>query len=181
MAAAPKKNFALAPYLDVIKATLNSALCINNFASQIVERHNKPEIEVGASGPGTSPELLLNPVVIHRSKEEYVCIEAAVNSVRISIKVKQLDEMDEILARKFTRFLMQRADNFVVLRRKPIKGYDISFLLTNYNLEAMWKHKLIEFVVQFMEEIDAEISAMKIAVNERARTVGYQFLKEFTV
>ena len=38
MAAAPKKNFALAPYLDVIKATLNSALCINNFASQIVER-----------------------------------------------------------------------------------------------------------------------------------------------
>ena len=52
MAAAPKKNFALAPYLDVIKATLNSALCINNFASQIVERHNKPEIEVGASGPG---------------------------------------------------------------------------------------------------------------------------------
>ena len=31
------------------------------------------------------------------------------------------------------------------------------------------------------EEIDAEISAMKIAVNERARTVGYQFLKEFTV
>ena len=115
----PTKNFALAPYLDVIKATLNSALCINNFASQIVERHNKPEIEVGASGPGTSPELLLNPVVIHRSKDEYVCIEAAVNSVRVSIKVKQLDEMDEILARKFTRFLMQRADNFVVLRRKP--------------------------------------------------------------
>ena len=138
-------------------------------------------VEVGGSGPGTSPELLLNPVVIHRSKDEYVCIEAAVNSVRVSIKVKQLDEMDEILARKFTRFLMQRADNFVVLRRKPIKGYDISFLLTNYNLEAMWKHKLIEFVVQFMEEIDAEISAMKIAVNERARTVGYQFLKEFTV
>ena len=93
-------------------------------------------------------------MVIHRSKDEYVCIEAAVNSVRISIKVKQLDEMDEILARKFTRFLMQRADNFVVLRRKPIKGYDISFLLTNYNLEAMWKHKLIEFVVEFMEESD---------------------------
>ena len=120
MAAAPKKNFALAPYLDVIKATLNSALCINNFASQIVERHNKPEIEVGASGPGTSPELLLNPVVIHRSKEEYVCIEAAVNSVRISIKVKQLDEMDEILARKFKK--AQRAvDDFVRPNATQIK------------------------------------------------------------
>ena len=36
-------------------------------------------------------------------------------------------------------------------------------------------------VVQFMEEIDSEISAMKIQVNERARTVSYQYLKEFTV
>ena len=42
----------------------------------------------------------------------------------------------------------------------------------------MWKHKLIDFVVQFMEEIDSEISQMKIQVNERARTVGYQYLKD---
>jgi hypothetical protein len=44
------------------------------------------------------------------------------------------------------------------------QGYDVSFLLTNFNLEAMWKHKLIDFVVQFMEEIDSEISQMKIQV-----------------
>ena len=42
-----KANFALKPYLDCIKATLQAALCVENFASQIVERHNKPEIEVG--------------------------------------------------------------------------------------------------------------------------------------
>ena len=41
-----KPNFALKPYLDCIKATLHAALCVENFASQIVERHNKPEIEV---------------------------------------------------------------------------------------------------------------------------------------
>ena len=40
-------NFALKPYLDAIKATLQASLCVENFASQIVERHNKPEIEVG--------------------------------------------------------------------------------------------------------------------------------------
>mgnify|MGYP002846744409 CR=1 FL=1 len=38
---------ALKSYLDCIKATLQAALCVENFASQIVERHNKPEIEVG--------------------------------------------------------------------------------------------------------------------------------------
>ena len=79
----------------------------------------------------------------------------------------------------------------------------------------MYKHKLIDFVVQFMEEIDSEvphppipatspthpthppalarppmdatspthppmqISAMKIQVNERARTIAFQYLKEF--
>jgi len=166
---------ALQPYLDCVKATLNAALCLENFASQIVERHNKPEIEVG-----TSEELILNTVKIHRSEYEYVCVETAVNSVRFSIKIKQLDEMDRILANKFARFLMQRADNFIILRRKPLPGYDISFLLTNHNLEAMIKHKLVDFMVHFMEEIDSEISAMKIQVNERARTVGYQFLKEFT-
>ena len=45
----------------------------------------------------------------------------------------------------------------------------------------MRKHKLVDFMVQFMEEIDSEISAMKIQVNERARTVSYQYLKEFTL
>ena len=44
----------------------------------------------------------------------------------------------------------------------------------------MWKHKLVDFVIQLMEEIDSEISAMKLAVNERARVVGHNFLKEFT-
>ena len=87
--------------------------------------------------------------------------------------------MDTILATKFSRFLMQRADNFIVLRRKPMPGYDVSFLLTNFNLENMYKHKLIDFVVQFMEEIDSEISAMKIQVNERARMIAFQYLKEF--
>lgn len=55
----------------------------------------------------------------------------------------------------------------------------MSFLLTNFSVETMWKHKLIDFVIQFMEEIDSEISSVKIAINERARTVGHQFLKEF--
>jgi hypothetical protein len=44
-----KTSFALKPYLDCIKATLHASLCVENFASQIVERHNKPEVEVGCA------------------------------------------------------------------------------------------------------------------------------------
>ena len=44
----------------------------------------------------------------------------------------------------------------------------------------MWKQKLIDFVIQFMEEIDKEISAMKIAVNARARLVAAEFMKRLS-
>jgi len=129
--------------------------------------------------------------------------------VRISIKIKQADEIEHILVHKFTRFLTQRAEAFFILRRKPVKvrcrlwialwvlmmeqGYDISFLITNFHTEEMLKHKLVDFIIQFMEEVDKEISEMKLFVgipasiprvvadsssqlNARARFVAESFL-----
>lgn len=90
----------------------------------------------------------------------------------------QADEIEEILCRKFTSFLKQRAEQFIIMRRKAIDGYDMSFLVTSINIEKMWKQKLIDFIIQFMEEIDKEISAMKIAVNARARLVAAEFMKQ---
>jgi actin related protein 2/3 complex subunit 4 len=141
----------------------------------MVERHNKPEIEAKMN-----KELLLTPVVISRDETEKVLIEGSINAVRISIAIKQADEMEKVLVDRFSRFLAQRADEFLILRRKAIKGYDISFLITNFHCEDMWKHKLVDFIIQFMEEIDSEISGMKLAVNSRARTVATTFLKQFT-
>ena len=50
-----------------------------------MERHNKPEIEVRES-----PELLLNPVMISRNEKERVLIEPSINSIRVSIAIKQV-------------------------------------------------------------------------------------------
>jgi hypothetical protein len=55
----------------------------------------------------------------------------------------------------------------------------MSFLVTHAHLEKMWKDKLIDFIIDFMEDIDKEISAMKLAVNARARIVATEFMKEF--
>ena len=57
------------------------------------------------------------------------------------------------------------------------KGYDISFLITNIHTEQMYKHKIVDFVIHFMEEIDREISEMKLSMNARARTCAEEFLK----
>ncbi len=73
---------------------------------------------------------------------------------------------------------MQRAEQFSVLRRKAVEGYDLSFLITNTHGEKLLKHKLVDFVIHFMEEIDKEISEMKISVNTRARIVASKFMSE---
>jgi actin related protein 2/3 complex subunit 4 len=165
---------ALQPYLKAVRLTLDAALCLRNFASQVVERHNKPEVEARMN-----KELLLNPMVVARNEGERVLIEGSINSLRMSIKIKQVDEMEILLVDKFSRFLMQRAEDFLVLRRSPVKGYDISFLITNFHTEDMKKKELVDFILHFMEEIDPEISAMKLAVNSRARVVATTFLKQF--
>jgi len=121
-------------------------------------------------------------LTVSRNENEKVFIEPSVNSVRVSIRIKQADEIEHILVHKFTRFLTQRAEAFFILRRKPIKvgwvifvpgllneadtyqGYDISFLITNFHTEQMLKHKLVDFIIQFMEEVDKEISEMKLFV-----------------
>lgn len=103
----------LKPYLNCVRTTLDAALCLRNFPSQTVERHNKvffhclpwnsfpthpgpvydrqPEVEVGGS-----KELILNPVTICRNEREKCRIEPSVNSVRVSIMIKQSDEIEEV-------------------------------------------------------------------------------------
>jgi len=63
----------------------------------------------------------MNPVVVSRSKQERCLIEPSINSVRVSIRIKQADELEILLTHMFMRFLMQRAEQYIVLRRKPIE------------------------------------------------------------
>jgi hypothetical protein len=77
-----------------------------------------------------------------------------------------------------------------------VQGYDISFLITNAHTESMLKHKIVDFIIQcvtlqlgchkfwnlsdqlfrFMEDVDREISEMKLSLNARARTVAESYL-----
>jgi len=85
----------------------------------------------------SSPEVLLNPLTVSRNENEKVFIESSINSVRVSIRIKQADEIENILVHKFTRFLTQRAEAFFILRRKPVKVCSPIFLA----LHMMYKLK----------------------------------------
>nr|AGM32243.1 actin-related protein [Coptotermes formosanus] len=164
----------LQPYLNAIRRTLEAALCIRNFPSEDVERHNKPEIEVQDS----TNNLIGKPLIISRSPLERTLIESSINSVRISVKIKQVDDVDAVITKMYMRFLTQRADQFRILRRKPIEGYTISFLITSIHCEEMILSKLIDWIIQFMYDIDKELSDMKITLSKRARVVAEEYMKQ---
>eukprot|EP00954_Amorphochlora_amoebiformis_P009907 774989-Amorphochlora_amoeboformis.AAC.1 len=187
----------LTPYLKAVKSTLTAAICLRNFPSQVVERHNKPAVETQ-----WARELLLAPVVIAKNDNEAVKIEGSINALRVSIKIKQLDKMEGILVQRFSSFLEMRADDFVILRRKAMEvigmgtgdhvftaylhllefctqGYDISFLITHYHTETMWRDKLVDFIVTFIQEINSEISDLRLNVNSRGRKVAEHFFLQF--
>ena len=107
----------LRPYVECVRSTLRAALCLQAFPCQQVERQSKPEVEAQAH-----PELLRRPLLICRNSAEKVLVESSVNSVRVSIKVKQVDQADEYIASTFLRFLMQRADSIGIMRKKPLDG-----------------------------------------------------------
>ena len=75
---------ALKPYLDAVKLILMQHVH-SKFPSQTVERHNKPEVEVRGN-----KELLMNPMTVARTENERCLIEPSINSVRVSIKIKQV-------------------------------------------------------------------------------------------
>lgn len=45
----------------------------------------------------------------------------------------------------------------------------------------MYKHKLVDFILHFMEEVDREVSEMKLSLNARARVVAEAFLGQVCI
>lgn len=55
-------------------------------------QHVVPDIDLSLWVCRSSKELLLQPVIISRNEKEKVLIEGSINSVRVSIAVKQVSQ-----------------------------------------------------------------------------------------
>ena len=139
---------------------------------QAIERYNRPEIETGAS-----PELLLPPVTIARGAAERCLIEPSINSCRASFKLHSADQLEAVLTRLYMRFLMQRADSIDIIRRVPLEGYDVSFLITERHLLSLDAGRLMDFICTFLEEVDVQVNKLKTSVNSRGRAVAAELLR----
>lgn len=72
---------------------------------------------------------------------------------------------------------MQRAETLKIMRRVPLEGYDISFLITDAHCLSMHRKELVNFICSFVEDLDAEINQMKLCVNTRGRAVAACFME----
>ena len=94
----------------------------------------------------------MNPIIICYRKWFHQClIEGSCNSIRISFRINGDDEISQILIRKFMRIVHNRAESLEILRRKPISGYDITFLLTLSHLQQMNHELLIDSILNFIK------------------------------
>lgn len=56
--------------------------------------------------------------------------------------------MDKLIGQSIAKAFAVRADKFDIFRKVAIKGYDISFLITDAHLEKFEKGKIVDFITQ---------------------------------
>ena len=54
----------------------------------------------------------------------------------------------------------------------PIKGYDCSLLITDRHLQKFDKTMLIEWILEFVETMDQEITEIRLNLNTQTRTAA---------
>ena len=105
-------------------------------------------------------------------------IETAVNSIRISFKVKKTSGVEELLTHIYERFISLRADKFDIVRRRPAhEGYDITFLITEKHLEDYKKEEVINFMIEFILGMEKDIYDIRMMINKKSRDAAELFTK----
>ena len=75
------------------------------------------------------------------------------------------------------RFFALRADKFKIMRRIPVEPtkYDFSFLITDDHLQKYKQEEIINFILEFIQGIDKEITEMKLAIINQSRIAASYF------
>lgn len=166
----------LKPYLLIIRDTLDYALNLRNLPSQVYEKINRPQVEVKES-----LELLMKPIVVCRNEDEKIEIEPSINSIRVNIVIKKHADLEGLLMDIYSNYLMNRADKLNILRKKAKDDYDISFLITNFHLENYKKEEIIDYIVDFIKDLEKEINEMKLIVNSQCRVASTYFMEQLKI
>jgi actin related protein 2/3 complex subunit 4 len=142
-------------------------------------------IDLSAPTDATDPAKITSSATIR--KRESCLIESTRNSIRVSFLFKaqanaaakaNADPLEASILFQWMRFLMVK-EHHPLLRKKPIKGYSVTFLVTNRHLATHGRQRVEDSILGFCAKIDKECSDIKLQVNAQARYVTTEFLKAF--
>ena len=86
-------------YAENVANVLSCCLNLITVDSKTIERVSRPEIELN-----TSPELILQPIYIEKSADEWARIELSINSLILSFRFKTSDSFEDVLLKGFMRY-----------------------------------------------------------------------------
>lgn len=90
---------------------------------------------------------------------------------------KKPEPLDKLIISKITKFFERRAERLLIFRRMPIRGYDCSLLITDRHLEKFDKKMLIEWILEFVETMDQEVTEMRLNLNTQTRAAAGYFVE----
>ena len=175
-------------YLEQIRFHLHDAITSleKPSSSSTTDEKSKYPIRpyVELSNYNNSNDFKVTQQMISRKNtdKEKCYLEVSKNSIRVSFVFKQqssYDPIDQSILSKYMKFFQQRAEDYTILRRKPIEGYSVSFLILNTHVATFGIDNILEVVLDFLSQVDRECSDVKITINARARLVASEFMKEF--
>ena len=90
-----------------------------------------------------------------------------------------MNALEKAILTKYRSFFQYDADTNHILRRKPVPGYSISFLIVPNHLETIGREEIIDSILGFVEHLDKEINRIKLNINSQARRIATAFFQSF--
>jgi hypothetical protein len=89
------------------------------------------------------------------------------------------DLLEQAILSKLLTSFHQSAERYLILRRKPIPGYSISFLIVQDHLHRLGRAPIMSNILDFVGQLDQEINMVKISLNAHLRQVAGDLFKPF--
>lgn len=118
-------------FLTAIRQLLRTGLCLDLCAVSEEGSPDLPIIEVGFPAYAISP-----PVDIKGDKGETALVERSTNATRVSLSFVAVNELriQTVLKSLLRDLHAETVKDSSIIRRKPLEGYDLSFLFTYRHL-----------------------------------------------
>ena len=118
-------------------------------------------------------------MLISLNPNEKILIESSYNSTRISVRFRNADQLEEYQLSLILRFLHNRVEEFLIIRRKPLPSFHLSFLVCDFHVQHFSKERIADWIVMIVHGVNLELSENLLSFHTRFRIASRHYLLLF--